>query len=263
MKHFRHFFFEQEYGWLLLLFFFLERERWITPAHGHRRKRSINWTETRSLHSQHYLTSFFLRARVSVSLVPGRSLLIRCPREVSVTSQRMVESRNDRAENAWGLGWVIVLSWIWTGPRAQQVWAREPAKQWLQACISMRWLFWFKTNGKDTDIPAGMLKNNRDSAISGKFWRWIRRCLPRHRLSKRQSLSTTVLRSPGLSFSTYFWKTFETRFWNDSWVQTEPPFPVAVLKTSQSSSTGDIIKTAAFCSSLFGAGFSFLMFSCQ
>ena len=47
------------------------------------------------------------------SLVPRRSLLIRCPREVweragenlSVTSQLMVESRNDRAENAWGLSW--------------------------------------------------------------------------------------------------------------------------------------------------------------
>ena len=47
------------------------------------------------------------------SLVPRRSLLIRCPREVweragenlSVTSQLIVEYRNDRAENAWGLGW--------------------------------------------------------------------------------------------------------------------------------------------------------------
>ena len=62
------------------------------------------------LRQDHYTASiilavFFLRARVSVSLVPGRSLLIRCLREVSVTSQRMVESRNDRAENAWGLGW--------------------------------------------------------------------------------------------------------------------------------------------------------------
>ena len=153
-----------------------------------------------------------MRAWVSVSLVPRRSLLIRCPRAVSVTPQLMVESRNDRAENAWGLGWVSVLSWIWTGPPAQQVWAREPAEQWLQACISMRWLFWFKTNGKDIDIPAGMLKNNKDSAISGKFWRWIWRSLPRHRLSKRQSLSTTVLRSPGRSFSTYVWKTFEIDF---------------------------------------------------
>ena len=137
-----------------------------------------------------------MRAWVSVSLVPRRSLLIRCPREVSVTSQLMVESRNDRAENAWGLGWVSVLSWIWTGPPAQQVWAREPAEQWLQACISMRWLFWFKTNGKDTDMRAGMLKNNMDSAIWGKFWKWIWRCLPRHRLSKHQSLSKTVLRHP-------------------------------------------------------------------
>ena len=58
------------------------------------------------------LTVFFLRAWVSVSLVLGRSLLIRSPCEVSVTSQLKVESRNDRAENAWGLGWVSVLSWI-------------------------------------------------------------------------------------------------------------------------------------------------------
>ena len=50
---------------------------------------------------------------VSRSLVPRRSLLIRCPHEVWErgrvslgTSQVMVESRNDRAENAWGLGWV-------------------------------------------------------------------------------------------------------------------------------------------------------------
>ena len=59
----------------------------------------------------------------SSSLVPRCSLLIRCPREVweragertafsacsrrvfPVTSQLIVESRNDRAENAWGLGW--------------------------------------------------------------------------------------------------------------------------------------------------------------
>ena len=46
------------------------------------------------------------------SLVPRRYVLIRCPREVwerageylSVTSQLLVESRNDRTENAWGLG---------------------------------------------------------------------------------------------------------------------------------------------------------------
>ena len=48
--------------------------------------------------------------------------------------------------------------------------------------------------------------------------------------------------------------TFETRFWNDSCVQTEARLPVAVRKTSQSSSTGDIIKTVAFCSSLFWRG---------
>jgi len=69
------------------------------------------------LRKDHYtaiiiLPVFFLRAWVSVSLVPRRPLLIRCPREVSVTSQLIVESRNDRAENAWGLGWVSVLSWI-------------------------------------------------------------------------------------------------------------------------------------------------------
>ena len=48
-----------------------------------------------------------------LSLVPRRSLLICSPRKVweradeylSVTSQLMVESRNDRAENAWELGW--------------------------------------------------------------------------------------------------------------------------------------------------------------
>ena len=161
-------------------------------------KRAINiWTDTRSSHwASIILPVFFVKAWVSVSLVPRCSLLIRCPREVSVTSQLMVESRNDRVENAWGLGWVSVLSWIWTGPLAQQVWAREPAEQWLQACISMRWLFWFKTNGKDTDMRAGMLKNNMDSAISGKFWKWIWRCLPRHGLSKHQSLSKTVLRHP-------------------------------------------------------------------
>ena len=47
------------------------------------------------------------------SLVPRRSLLTCCPREVwerageylSVTSQLRVESRIDRAENAKGLGW--------------------------------------------------------------------------------------------------------------------------------------------------------------
>jgi len=48
-------------------------------------------------------------------LAPRRSLFIRCPREVwervgeylSVTSQLKVESRNDRAENTWGLGWFL------------------------------------------------------------------------------------------------------------------------------------------------------------
>ena len=43
------------------------------------------------------------------SLVPRRSLLPRCPRKVweylFVTSQPTVESRNDRAENAQGLGY--------------------------------------------------------------------------------------------------------------------------------------------------------------
>ena len=61
--------------------------------------------ELRQDYLQQALTyQFFLRAWVSVSLVPRRSLLIRCLREVSVTSQLIVESRNDQAENAWGLG---------------------------------------------------------------------------------------------------------------------------------------------------------------
>ena len=68
------------------------------------------------LRQDHYTASIilpvFLRAWVSVSLVPRRSLFIRCPREVSLTSQLKVKSRNDRAEKAWGLGWVSVLSWI-------------------------------------------------------------------------------------------------------------------------------------------------------
>ena len=81
-----------------------------------------SWTSPKKwrlfeLRQDHYTASiilpgFFVRAWVSVSLVPRRSLLIRCPQKVSVTSQLMVESRNDRAENAWGLGWVSVLSWI-------------------------------------------------------------------------------------------------------------------------------------------------------
>ena len=52
----------------------------------------------------------------ALSLVPRRSLLILCLREVwerageylSVTSQLMVESRNGRAENASGLGWTAL-----------------------------------------------------------------------------------------------------------------------------------------------------------
>ena len=142
--------------------FWRQKDEWRQPGALRQlmdttEKRAINWIETR-LFTASINLPVFLRAWVSVSLVPRSSLLIRCFREVSVTSQLMVESRNDRAENAWGLGWVSVLSWIWTGPPAQQVWAREPAEQWLQACISMRWLFWFKTNGKDTDMRAGMLK---------------------------------------------------------------------------------------------------------
>ena len=79
---------------------------WTPPKKG-------RLIELRQDYLQQALTyQFFLRAWVSVSLVPRRSLLIRCFREVSVTSQLMVESRNDRAENAWGLGWVSVLSWI-------------------------------------------------------------------------------------------------------------------------------------------------------
>ena len=64
------------------------------------------------LHSHQNLTSFFKEPGLVSARALGVSLLIRCPREVSVTSQRKVESRNDRAENAWGLGWVSVLSWI-------------------------------------------------------------------------------------------------------------------------------------------------------
>ena len=105
---------EQEYGLLLLfllLSFFGERRMngassWTPP----KKRRLIE------LRQDHYTASIilpvFLRAWVSVSLVPRRSLLIRCLREVSLTSQLKVESRNDRAENAWGLGWVSVLSWI-------------------------------------------------------------------------------------------------------------------------------------------------------
>ena len=100
---------EQEYG--LLLSFFGER----------RMNGASSWTPPKKrrlfeLRQDHYRASIilpvFLRAWVSVSLVPRRSLFIRCPREVSLTSQLKVESRNDRAENAWGLGWVSVLSWI-------------------------------------------------------------------------------------------------------------------------------------------------------
>ena len=36
------------------------------------------------------------------NLVPRRSLLIRCPRKVSLSD---VTAHGDRAENAWGLGW--------------------------------------------------------------------------------------------------------------------------------------------------------------
>ena len=100
---------EQEYG--LLLYFFGER----------RMNGASSWTPPKKrrlfeLRQDHYTASIilpvFLRAWVSVSLVPRRSLFIPCPREVSLTSQLKVESRNDRAENAWGLGWVSVLSWI-------------------------------------------------------------------------------------------------------------------------------------------------------
>ena len=102
---------EQEYRLLLLLSFFGER----------RMNGASSWTPPKKrrlfeLRQDHYTASIilpvFLRAWVSVSLVPRRSLFIRCPRKVSLTSQLKVESRNDRAENAWGLGWVSVLSWI-------------------------------------------------------------------------------------------------------------------------------------------------------
>ena len=52
------------------------------------------------------------------SLVPRRSLLPRCPREVSVTSQLTVQSRIHRAENALGLGWgksiCVIMSFIFS-----------------------------------------------------------------------------------------------------------------------------------------------------
>ena len=89
---------------VVVVFFWREKDEWRQLMDITEKMRLIE------LRQDHYTASiilavFFLRARVSVSLVPGRSLLIRCLREVSVTSQRMVESRNDRAENAWGLGW--------------------------------------------------------------------------------------------------------------------------------------------------------------
>ena len=97
--------------------FWREKDEWRQPGALRQlmdttEKRAINWTETRLFTASIITYQFFLRAWVSVSLVPRRSLLIRCFREVSVTPQLMVESRNDRAENAWGLGWVSVLSWI-------------------------------------------------------------------------------------------------------------------------------------------------------
>ena len=96
--------------------FWREKDEWRQPGALRQlmdttEKRAINWIETR-LFTASINLPVFLRAWVSVSLVPRSSLLIRCFREVSVTSQLMVESRNDRAENAWGLGWVSVLSWI-------------------------------------------------------------------------------------------------------------------------------------------------------
>ena len=82
---------------------------WTPPKKG---RLIFELTQDSSHWASIILPVFFVKAWVSVSLVPRCSLLIRCPREVSVTSQLMVESRNDRAENAWGLGWVSVLSWI-------------------------------------------------------------------------------------------------------------------------------------------------------
>ena len=102
---------EQEYGLLLLLFFFGERRMngassWTPP-----KKRRL-FELRQDHHTASIILPVFLRAWLSVSLVPRRSLFIRCPREVSLTSQLKVKSRNDRAEKAWGLGWVSVLSWI-------------------------------------------------------------------------------------------------------------------------------------------------------
>ena len=56
-------------------------------------------------------------ALTAISLVPRRSLLPRCPREVwekaveslSVMSQLTVESRIDRAENVLGQGWTAMI----------------------------------------------------------------------------------------------------------------------------------------------------------
>ena len=114
VKHIWHFFWTGIWVVVVVVVvvFFLEREGWMAPAHGHLREKGnyLNWDKIITQPSLSY--QFFLRAWVSVSPVPRRSLLIRCPREVSVTSQLMVESSNDRVENAWGRGWVSVLSWI-------------------------------------------------------------------------------------------------------------------------------------------------------
>ena len=77
--------------------------RWKVQRNRLRRK----WDETRIRVAYSTLDLGWL------SLVPRRSLLICSPCKVweradeylSVTSQLMVESRNDRAENAGGLGW--------------------------------------------------------------------------------------------------------------------------------------------------------------
>ena len=84
----------------------------MAPAHAHLREKGDYLNLDKITYTAIIILPVFLRVWVSVSPVPRRSLLIRCPREVSVTSQRKVESRNDRAENGWGLGWVSVLSWI-------------------------------------------------------------------------------------------------------------------------------------------------------
>ena len=113
VKHFRHFFLTGIWVVIVVVVVFFFGERRMNDASSWTPPRKGRLIELRQdHHTASIILPVFARAWISASLVPRRSLLIRCPREVSVTSQLMVESRNDRAENAWGLGWVSVLSWI-------------------------------------------------------------------------------------------------------------------------------------------------------